>query len=76
MKIQIADDKTIIEFEPAESLKLLDPANPQGLTLLIDTIAKLRDDKVVSEVAVQAEKAKLDLEIAEKLKALDSNKTE
>jgi hypothetical protein len=75
MKIQIADDKTVIEFEAAESLKLLDPANPQGLTLLIETIAKLREDKVISEIAIQAEKAKLDLEIAEKLKALDSNKT-
>jgi hypothetical protein len=76
MKIQIADDKTVIEFESEESLKLLDPANPEGLTLLIETIAKLREDKVVSEIAIQAEKAKLDLEIAEKLKALNSSKTE
>ena len=76
MKIQIADDKTVIEFESEESLKLLDPSNPEGLTLLIETIAKLREDKVVSEIAIQAEKAKLDLEIAEKLKALNSSKTE
>lgn len=76
MKIQIADDKTVIELEPAESLKLLDPTNPDSLKLLVETIAKLRADQVQAEIAIQTEKAKLDLEIAEKLKALGSNTTE
>ena len=76
MKIIIADDKTIIEFEPEETLKLVDPATPENLKLLIDSIAKLRDDQIKAEILIAAEKARLDLEIAEKLKALESNKTE
>ena len=76
MKIIIAGDKTVIEFEPEETLKLVDPENPDHLKLLIESIAKLREDQIQTEILVVAEKAKLDLEIAEKLKALELNKTE
>lgn len=76
MKIQIAEDKTVIEFDPEESLKLLDPANTESLKLLVETIAKLRNDQIKAEIALQAEKTRLDIEIAEKLKKIDSNKTE
>jgi hypothetical protein len=76
MKIIIADDKTIIEFEPEETLKLADPSNPENLKLLIESIAKLRDDQIKAEFLKATEKAKLDLEIADKLKTLDSKKTE
>ncbi len=76
MKIIIADDKTIIEFEPEETLKLVDPSNPENLKLLIESIAKLRDDQIKAEILIAAEKAKLDLEITEKLKVLEPTKTE
>ena len=76
MKIIIADDKTVIEFEPEETLKLINPDSPENLKLLIESIAKVRKDQVEAEILIQKEKTKLDLELAEKLKVLESTKTE
>ena len=76
MKIVIGGDKTIIEFEPEETVKLIDPSSPDNLKLLIESIAKLRDDQIKSEILITTEKARLDLEVAEKLKALEANNHE